>query len=99
MWSTGTPIATKSVASGSRFVLAMASDGRAAGGYLQTDNELRFHRFTPATGWVASDTWTRVNSVGTSLDQFFKGGMLLDDGRYLWVYQDLDGALRYAVHR
>lgn len=98
-WSTGAPIATKPVANGSRFVFAMAAGGRAAGAHFRTDNELRLHRLPTGADWVAGDTWTRVNPISTSLDQHFKGGHLLDDGRFLWIYQDTDGALRYVVHR
>lgn len=98
-WTTGSAIDTRSTTGPSRFVPALAADGTGAGVYFRNDNEVRIHRFTPSDGWTGSESWNQVHAIDTANDLFFKGGALVGGGRYLWVYQEANGRLRYVVHR
>jgi len=98
-WSTGSVIVSKSTSSASRVMLTMGSEGDAAATYFRGDNEVRFFRYAAGDAWTESDAFARTNPINTFLDQYFKGSLLLDDGRFLWVYQDNSGYLWFSVYR
>ena len=98
-WSHGAVVAAKPSTGSSRFVPSMTSGGKAAGAYFRNDSLIRLFRFAPGNGWIASEDLKRTNPYSTSDDQLLKASLLLEDGRFLWVYQDASGDIWYAVNR